>query len=68
MSTCLWRPGEGGRRLLHKNLIAHNMGFGQPVQRPDGFFESNMQYSVEDATYSVSAHEARLLLIQRLHT
>lgn len=47
--------GEGGQQLLHKNLIAANLGFGSPVERPDGFWESDMSYSVNDATYSVSA-------------
>ena len=46
--------GTDGRQLLHKNLIAINMGMGNPVQRPDGFWESNMSYSVDEPSRSVS--------------
>jgi hypothetical protein len=39
--------------MLHKNLIAINMGMGNPVQRPDGFWESNMAYGIGDPSRSV---------------
>lgn len=46
--------GTDERQLLHKNLIAINMGMGNPVQRPDGFWESNMSYGVDEPSRSVS--------------
>lgn len=60
LSTCKCNPtlpssaGGNGEKLQHKNLISVNLGFGSPVQRADGFWESNYTYSVDDATYSVS--------------
>jgi hypothetical protein len=45
------------------------LGFGNPVQRPDGFWESNYRYSFEDPTYSVSVQDmfASVQLCALLH-
>ena len=31
-------PGEGDRKLLHKNLLEAYMEVGNPFQRPDGLW------------------------------
>ncbi len=40
MHTLFRCAGSGGRKLLHKNLLAEHIGFGDPVQRGDGWCDT----------------------------
>lgn len=49
---CFQLAGEGGWQLRHKNLLTYNLGFGEPTQRPDGLWESNYDYNVDQPSNS----------------